>query len=547
MNKVNLRVLLIEDDAADMQLVARCIRKARAKIELIWARSLSGGLLMLATEDFDLIVSDLSLPDSVGLETISQIRDCAPNLPIIVLTTLDDQEIELTSIIVGAQDYLLKSEITPNSLELAMHHAIQREENVMEIQRLLAEVEAQRETLVEQQRMLKRKNQRLRRLYKTAHRFVDNVSHEFRTPLTVIKDYVSLVREGLVGPVSAEQCRMLDIANVRTDDLNNMVDDMLDLSKLESGLLGVWRRPGQLSDIIESVCSPLKRKADLKEISFEIDIDSRIPMVYCDADKAARVIINLVTNALKFCGDPGSVRLWARAHENLSEVVIGVTDNGPGIEKTQLTEIFKRFRQLDTHLKSGSNGFGLGLNIAKELVDLNLGKMSIESEIGKGSTFSFTMPLNDPVAVVTRYLKRLRRLKNVEPNLAMIRVQVDESVSSKSAHEVDAFLNYLLRRNDLLFRVGDHSWLFVLPIPRLELSCFSERAESEWVKTNRNRPLGPLPKLEITTEGTWPILSPGDAIVDQFICLLHADLALGSSPPDADERIYCGEPVAVLV
>jgi len=207
--------------------------------------------------------------------------------------------------------------------------------------------------------------------------------------------------------------------------------------------------------------------------------------------------------------------LWAKEDHNAHEVVVGVSNNGPGIDAAELSEIFKRFKQLETQFKCSTKGFGLGLNIAKELVNLNLGEMSVESEAGHGATFFFTLPMNDPQSIVARYLTRLGRLKSIEPVVALVRAQIDDGVSAKIASEADAFLNYLLRRNDLLFRVDAHGWLLVLPIPLLELSCFAERVEDEWTKTNRNRPLGPLPRFEITTLGKWPVPSCGKEILDR--------------------------------
>ena len=516
MSKDHVRILLIEDDSADYQLIARCLRRSRMSQDLTWCQNLTEGLSQLDTAQFDIVLSDLTLPESRGLETVTRIRNHAPSVPIIVLTTLDNHEIECTAFIAGAQDYMLKNEVTPDILGQAIVHAIQREGNVNEIQRLLTEVKLQREVLVEQKRLLKCKNQRLRKLYKTAYRFVDNVSHEFRTPLTVIKDYVSLVREGIVGPVTSEQRRMLDIANVRTDDLNNMVDDMLDLSKLESGLLGIWRRPCRFGSILESVCGPLHNKAAIKGIDFAVDIAESLPDVYCDADKAGRVIINLVTNALKFCGDPGSVRLWAKHRKAESDVMIGVTDNGDGIEDADLAEIFKRFRQLKTDIKSSTKGFGLGLSIAKELVGLNLGELSVESQNGAGTTFTFTVPVNDPLAVMTRFLKRSQRMNTSEYSVALVSVRIDRSESLDDADGADAFFNYLLRRNDLLFRLDSHRWLFLLPIPNMEKGDFLSRAEAEWVKTNRNRPLGPLPKFHTTVDGAWCVHTRAEEIMAQF-------------------------------
>lgn len=524
MNKHHTRVLLIEDDPVDHQLLKLNLSKSSSTFELVWVQTLTDGLSHLEKNQFDVILTDLSLPDSFGLGTVKRIRDFNQDVPIVILTTLDDQDIRFVALTAGAQDYFLKDEASPHMLERSIHHAIQRQESVVEIQNLLTEVESSRELLIKQKELLKKKNRRLRNLNETAHRFVDNVSHEFRTPLTVIKDYISLVREGFVGEVNEEQGRMLDIAGVRTDELNNMVDDMLDVSKLGSGLLGAWRRPCQLSDIVESVCPPLAKRAAVKDIVFDAEIDQTLPAIYCDSEKVGRVIINLVTNAIKFCGNPGVVQLWVQENPDKEEIVVGVTDNGPGIDKEGLSEIFKRFKQLKTQLDSSTKGFGLGLNIAKELVDLNFGEMTVESELGQGTTFSFTVPLNDPLSVMTRYLERIQRLGSSESAVALVCTRIDENVSDADAEDIDAFFNYVLRKNDLLFRIGSHEWLFVLSIPGLEMSNFVSRVKTEWEKTNRNRPFGPLPCIEMSVDGTWNVQADLDVIRNQVNRIMQQEV-----------------------
>jgi len=523
-----IKLLHIEDDQTDYQLIHRCLSIAPVDFDTAWAKSVNAGCQMLAAADFDVVLTDLSLPDSVGLETVRKIRQCDADVPIVVLTTLDDRGVEQQTLEVGAQDYLIKSEATAHTLQRAIDHARFRQQSVVENRRLLADFGAQAEVLAEQKKLLQNKNRRLRKLYKTAHKFVDNVSHEFRTPLTVIKDYVSLVREGMVGEVNDEQQRMLDIVGVRTDDLNNMVDDMLDVSKLEAGLLGAWRRNCRIADVIAEVRPALQKKAGVKEISFQIEVDDDLPEVYCDSEKMGRVIINLVTNAMKFCGEPGVVRLWSEADREQGEVVIGVTDNGTGIDADGLAKLFQRFKQLNTNVKSSTKGFGLGLNIAKELVDLNFGDIRVESRLNDGSTFSFSVPVADPVEVLRRYLNRVHALSNGTSHVSIIQATVDDAVSEGDAEDVDTFFNYLLRRNDLLFRCGPRVWLIIALAPRTELDHLLARAQKEWEKTNRNRPYGPLPEFRMDVTGTWCAETQSEAILSHFVAAMNPETALAT-------------------
>jgi len=516
MNTLVTRVLLIEDCRTDYELTQRSLARASTGGNVTWARTIADGAAALAAEPFDVVLLDLSLPDSTGLETVCAIRAINPDVPLVVLTGTDDRELELLALEAGAQGYLRKSAATPLALRRAIDDAYQRHQNVVEIRRLLAQVESQAETLRQQKELLQRKNRRLRKLYKTAHRFVDNVSHEFRTPLTVIKDYVTLIREGLVGEVNDEQRRMLDIVGVRADDLNNMVDDMLDVSKLEAGLLGIWRQRCDLAEIVKAVRPALDRKAMVRDIAFRITVAEDLPQIYCDADKVGRVIINLVTNAFKFCGDPGDVRLHAAVDREHSEIVVSVSDNGAGIDPDALSLIFQRFKQLNTRIKQSTKGFGLGLNIAKELVALNFGEIGVESQVSRGSTFSFTVPLAEPLEVMRRYLAQLQRSTHGPSMVSLVVAEVDGGVPPADAEDVDALFNCLLRRGDLLFRPAPWGWLFVVPTPPCELAEFIARAQSEWKRTNRNRPFGPLPEFRMHGVGSWRVAAEGAALLERF-------------------------------
>lgn len=519
------QALLIEDDPGFHQLLRKSLLHSRMPLALTWAESLAAGLEALAGGRFDVVLTDLSLPDADGLEAVRRIREIDARTPIVVLTALDDPSIEAQAIESGAQDYIVKGESQPHTLERVLCHAIQRQESLAQIERLLAEVQASEQKLAQQAGQLEAKNRRLRKLYKTAHRFVDNVSHEFRTPLTVIKDYISLVREGTIGPVNEEQCRMLDVAAVRANDLNNMVDDMLDVSRLEAGLLGAWRRRAQVADILADVTPALAQKAAVKRIDFQVDAALDVPDVYCDSDKAGRVVINLVTNAMKFCNEPGRVRVSVRADPANEEVAIAVADNGPGIDPDQLELLFQRFKQLNRNVKSSTKGFGLGLNIARELTALNLGELRVESVVGQGSTFSFTLPVAEPRSVIRRYVDAMAQRKHAPRIVSLLTAEIDATVSETDAEDVDAFFNYMLRQQDLLFRRDPHRWLIALAADAPDVDGYLKRVKREHRKANRNRPFGPLPPFAIDRLGTWDVAVGREALLGRF------DRALAENEP----------------
>ncbi len=508
-NAAPLRILLIEDDTLDAEIVRRAYRVNAMQSTLAWERTLQSGIARLESEPFDVVLLDLTLPDCSGAETLKMLQRSKSSIPVVVLTGSDDPTLCAELIDLGANDYLVKGQNTPLSLARAITNSISRHENDVRVKELLTEVKSQSQSLAT-------KNAKLAKLFDQAHEFVDNVSHEFRTPLTVVKEYISLVREGLAGPINDEQHRLLGIAEDRANDLNTMVDDMLDISKLEAGMLGAWRKQCSLEEVIDHIRDSLVSKAKVKQVKLQWELGDDIPLLYCDAEKAGRVITNLAVNAIKFCGDPGLVRIGARADYEKKEVVIWVTDNGPGIDGEELSAIFQRFMQLGQTVRTSTKGFGLGLNIAKELVSLNLGRIDVQSELGQGSVFSFTIPFADPIEILTRYANQQTALRALEgqdeTSVSLIVATVAGAEGTQFMNDCDAFLSYCLRRNDLLFRVTDHEWIIAMPETYNDLCSFINRVLNERESVNRNRPFGQLPEIDLNIVGTWSMENERDEL-----------------------------------
>jgi len=508
-----ITALLLEDDADDYRLFAKNVCGRRNYFVVDRAENLQEAIQKLQRGRYDVVLTDLSVPDSQGLETLRRLKEHCPGTPIIVLTGMDDESVERDILAAGAQDYLVKGELGGRAVVRSILHAVQRQASVNEIHALVKESERSQDLLHEQARLLRKKNRRLKALYKTAQELVDNVSHDFRTPLTVIKDYVAIIAEGLAGAINDDQRAMLEKVNIRADDLNIMVDDLLDVSKLEAGLLGLWRRKVTVRTILEHLDSMFQQRAASKRITFTIECEPNLPAVYCDADKVSRVVTNLVINAIKFTSSPGHVRLWVESDPAGQQVVFGVTDDGPGIDEQSLEMIFGRFRQLDSDAKTPIKGFGLGLNIARQLCRLNLGEMSVRSQVGKGSTFSFTVPVAEPVEVMRRWLKLQPEERE---SLKAVSISIADEQDETAGDEMDRFLNYLLRRQDLLLHIGRCQWMLVMPIASSEADCWATRAKKEFQKVNRNRPLGPLPTYRVERQCEWPSHYSHETILTQF-------------------------------
>lgn len=375
----------------------------------------------------------------------------------------------------------------------------------------------QLDELLESKRALEARNDHLFGLYKTAHQFVDHVSHEFRTPLTVIKEFTAVIRDELAGPITEEQRRYLDIVIGRVDDLVVMVNDMLDISRIENGGLVITRGVYRVVDIVGRVRTILERRAESSEVVLEFDLPEDLPSVYCDGEKIGRVIVNLVVNALKFSKPQGVVRLWARHETSSSQVLIGVEDHGAGIAPENVQMIFDRFSQVHG-MRTSQKGFGLGLNIVKELVQMNFGEVNVESELGEGSTFSFTIPTTEPRKLMERYLHGVHGIREGLEYVSVLSLSVDSATrsQSRSLEDLQDFLYVQMRRSDLLFRHKAGRWLMVVATNRARTKELTERYETARTETNKLRIGSPLPECDIITLGTWQIKQEREAFIDAF-------------------------------
>jgi nitrogen-specific signal transduction histidine kinase len=372
-------------------------------------------------------------------------------------------------------------------LARSIRHAIER-------QRLVTSVRGAN-------RLLSEKNSQLVELCDTAHRFVDNVSHEFRTPLTVIKEFSSLMMDGLCGPLNHEQRHAAQIISDRADDLACMVNDMMDVSRLKAGILSMWRRSTRLADVMFHIRPMLERRAARGEVRLQIDELEGLPEAFCDAGKISQIISNLVINAIKFTNPGGCVRVWAHVADN-ARLMVGVTDNGQGIEPDKLRVIFERFTQLNHDIVSSTKGVGLGLAIVKEFVSLNLGEIFVESECGKGSTFFFSLPLADPAAVFDCYISGLRK-QSENTSIGLLEARLVKDSDKAATPVIDEFLQRAARPQDIVWMGTPGEWSILVNGPVAIAADIIDRIRCEWVSTCRNWIYGSPPELVIQSCGQW--------------------------------------------
>jgi signal transduction histidine kinase len=238
----------------------------------------------------------------------------------------------------------------------------------------------------------KEKNAALERANQLKSQFLANVTHELRTPLHSIISYGALILEGFVdGELTEEQEEHIQFMVHRAEDLAHLVNDMLDLSKIEADRIEVKPEPLDLGTCLGEVVNQLKPLANNKKLYLNLEMAKDLPSAFADSHRVRQVAINLVSNAIKFT-EQGGVTIRCSFIREQDMLLVAVEDSGIGISPAAIGYIFEAFRQADGSTTRRFGGTGLGLTIARKLVELQGGEIAVESVVGQGSTFSFTLP-----------------------------------------------------------------------------------------------------------------------------------------------------------
>ena len=400
-----IEVLLVEDDAIDRLLIERVLTKSRQPIDFAadWVGSLSAAADCLSKKEYDVVLLDLMLPDSDGLETIRRIEEVNSHIPIVVLTGLDDEQTGLLAIKAGAMDYLVKRQVSDDVIVRTIRYAIERNQMQQTLQKARDKLEMQ---VKERTRRLSRTNELLNReiierkkveekmkeVMKIKSQFVSMVSHELRTPLTALKEGIRLVAEEKTGKLNDEQKEFLSIAKRNVDRLARLINDILDFQKLEAGKMDFNFQENDVNKIVKDVYDTMSPAIKSMELDFLLNLEDNLPKVQFDADKIVQVLTNMIGNAIKFT-EKGNITISTCKKENVIQV--SISDTGCGIRKEDLPRVFHEFEQLDQGGDRKTGGTGLGLAISKAIIEQHKGKICVESEYAKGTTFYFVLPIKE--------------------------------------------------------------------------------------------------------------------------------------------------------
>jgi nitrogen-specific signal transduction histidine kinase len=336
---------------------------------------------------------------------------------------------------------------------------------------------------------LEKANQELKRVDEMKSEFVSVASHELRTPLTTIKNAVQLLLKGKTGEINETQVNFLTMAEKNINRLTNILNDLLDLSRIESGKAGMKFEEFDLQGSIAFVLSSFRPQADGKTVHLEMEVPKDLPFVYGDREKVEQILINLMGNAIKFTSEGGKVIVSARVSDRAKHAVsISVRDTGIGIPEDQLEKIFEKFHQVENPLNHSASGTGLGLAITKELVEAHQGQIWVESEVEKGSTFIFTLPLSRGEKRESHFRFALdREFRRAQENHTPFTLFLIE-VSNQREKLRDIHLDQLgetlkkcfVRKGDILFkRERDNIWAALCEADVKGAQVIRERIEGE--------------------------------------------------------------------
>lgn len=396
-----MKVLLVEDNPADACLLRETLIDAGAsRFSLTHVQLLADAEKLLNETDFDAVLLDLSLPDSIGLDSLRRVASASPSTPVVVLSGIDDESTAVTALRDGAQDYLVKGHADGALVVRALRYAVERKETQIQLQ--------------EARDFAERAN-------RAKSEFLAAMSHDIRTPMNAILGVADLLAEGNLDEV---QQNYVDVLKAAGDTLLGLIDDILDISKLEAGRVELAEKEFALHEVIHSVCEVISVPAHERGLELVYDIFPDVPpRLIGDPARLRQILINILGNSVKFTRQGEVVlRICSDRHEP-GRLYFSVHDTGEGIPPDMLENIFERYVTTQPIAGQRQKGAGLGLAIAKRLVLLMHGQIEAVSRVGEGTTMRFSalfgLPAGSQEAAISQWSALTsKRVLIVDDNLS---------------------------------------------------------------------------------------------------------------------------------
>ena len=356
-------ILVIDDEEAMRDSCSQVLNKDGYMTET--AEDGHSGLRKIKEVKPDLVLIDLKMPGMGGMELLEKIGQIDPDIISVVITGYATIESAVEAMKLNAYDFLSKP-FTPDQLRIVIGRGMERRRLAAESARLRQEKEMMREN------------------------FITLVSHQLRSPLTSVKLYFSVIREGFAGDVTDKQKEIIRKAGDYIDSLLKLINDWLDMSRVEAGRIRDKSEPVSLAAVLTEAAEVLKSQAQAKKVALQLNLAGNLPQFIGDPNCLKEAFLNLISNAIIYNRDGGTVIVTAKEQDD--DLVVEVSDTGIGISKENLHFIFDEFFRVKNKETQHISGTGLGLPIAKKIIEAHNGCVKVDSELGVGTTFSIILP-----------------------------------------------------------------------------------------------------------------------------------------------------------
>ena len=397
-----IKILLFEDNPGDAGLIEEMVNDSiNYSYGLKIAETLEDGMNLLKNDSYDIILLDLGLPDSDGINTFLNVQKESSETPIIILTGLNDENIGINAVKKGAQDYLTKGMVDPDLLERSIKYSIERKKVQLELQkyrdnleeqvekrtieldnankRLKIEIEDHKKTEVTLEKYLTE----LKRSNKELQQFAYVASHDLQEPLRMVSSFTQLLAKKYKGQLDSDADEFIKYAVDGAQRMQMLINDLLAYSRVSSRV-----EEFQLVDLEKAFNESLQNlKVSIDDNDARITCDS-LPTIVADQSQIIQLFQNLIGNAIKFRSNE-TPEIHIAVEEGEDEWIFRVIDNGIGIDSQHNERIFRVFQRL--HERDSYPGTGIGLSICEKIVERHGGDIWVDSKLGNGSTFSFTI------------------------------------------------------------------------------------------------------------------------------------------------------------
>lgn len=366
-------VLVVDDEEGIRELLTTAL--AEAGYQAAGAATAAEALAVLGQRPFEVMLCDLLLPQTSGVELMVQARLSSPELGVIVVTAVNDIETALRSVRLGAYDYLIKP-VSPGNV-------VERVASAIEMRRRVVEARQAHQRLQDSHR-------RLEQMAAVKENLVQMLVHDLKSPLASAMGYMELLERKGAGSFSERQLRYLQQAHSSCRDVLRMTTTLLDLARMEAGVAELRRVPLDLPSLLNEAAAEAEPLFAARGSTLEVHCQPATGTPLADYEAVRRILSNLLTNAAKYSPPGSRVRIEAQPAGEAA-VLLSVTDNGEGIPPDEREAIFQKFHQLAAH--KGMGGAGIGLAFCKMAVEAHGGRIWVESAPERGSAFRFTLPL----------------------------------------------------------------------------------------------------------------------------------------------------------